>query len=389
MNDSGPNVDIAIVGAGPVGMALGRALANSRWRTLLIDSRPRGSWIADARALAVAYGSRQLLERLDAWDGTSATAIREIHVSQQGGFGRTRIEADDYHLPALGYVVRYRDLAGALDLALNNNCSGLDWIAPGTLETVDVRNDALHLQLRHRNEPLSVSARLVVHAEGTTHDGEGIWQHEYRQHAIIADVRPTEPHRHRAWERFTPQGPLALLPHGEDYSVVLTSPSKNAEDLLRLDDAAFLDALRKRLGRRLDFVSAGPRVAFPLALRLRKQLTQPRQVWIGNSAQTLHPVTGQGFNLGLRDAWELAEALNDRSCTDPGDPGTLARYARRRQADRFIGAGLTDGCVRVFSNDFAPLRTARGMALAALDLAPPLRHLIAGQMIWGTRPPGR
>ena len=155
--------------------------------------------------------------------------------------------------------------------------------------------------------------------------------------------------------------------------------------MLQLDDNDFLAALRERFGRRVTLVSTGPRAAFPLALCLRKRLSEQRQVWIGNSAQTLHPVTGQGFNLGLRDAWSLANMLNETSCTDPGDPATLANYAQHRQIDRAVGAGLTDGCVRVFSNDFFPLRAARGFGLLAFDLVPPLRHWIARQMIWGKR----
>ncbi len=175
--------------------------------------------------------------------------------------------------------------------------------------------------------------------------------------------------------------------------VVLTVPNEQAEPLLQLDDAAFLAELRKRFGSRLDFVAAGPRAAFPLALRVRKNIVQTRQVWIGNTAQTLHPVTGQGFNLGLRDAWELAEILlTERrrgaphaKTGDPGDPTTLAAYARGRRADRLGGMAFTDGIVRLFSNDLGPLKTLRGLGLLALDLTPPLRDFVARRMIWGAR----
>ena len=198
---------------------------------------------------------------------------------------------------------------------------------------------------------------------------------------------PATPHGNRAWERFTPDGPLALLPVGQDYSVVFTVPPEKAERLLALDDAEFLAALRTQFGTRLDFVHAGPRAAYPLALRVRKQLVQPRQVWIGNAAQTLHPVSGQGFNLGLRDAWELAEKLLDglEQFPDAGHPTALAAYARGRQTDRRGSMAFTDGIVRLFSNDIPPLRLARGLGLLALDLAPPLRHFVAKRMIWGAR----
>lgn len=232
-----------------------------------------------------------------------------------------------------------------------------------------------------------ITAKLVVHAEGTPQSDPEVSVSDYRQHAVIAEVRPATPHGNRAWERFTPDGPLALLPLGQDYSVVFTVPPEKAEHLLALDDAGFLAALRVQFGTRLDFVHAGPRAAYPLALRVRRQLVQPRQVWIGNAAQTLHPVSGQGFNLGLRDAWELAEKLLDglEQQSDAGHPAALAAYARGRQLDRRGSMAFTDGIVRLFSNDFPPLRAARGLGLLALDLVPPLRHFVAKRMIWGAR----
>ena len=154
---------------------------------------------------------------------------------------------------------------------------------------------------------------------------------------------------------------------------------------LALDDAGFLAALGSRLGRRLDLVAAGPRAAFPLALRVRRHLVRPRQVWLGNTAQTLHPVSGQGFNLGLRDAWELAETLLDNTPGDPGQAAPLAAYALRRQPDRLGSAVFTDGIVRLCSNDLPPLKALRGLGLLALDLTPPLRHFVARRMIWGAR----
>jgi 2-octaprenyl-6-methoxyphenol hydroxylase len=155
--------------------------------------------------------------------------------------------------------------------------------------------------------------------------------------------------------------------------------------LLDLDEVAFLTALRAQFGSRLDFVASGPRASFPLALRVREQLVGPRQVWIGNAAQSLHPVSGQGFNLGLRDAWELAAALLANASGDAGDAATLDSYARARRLDRKGSIAFTDGIVRVFGNDLAPLRIARGLGLLALDVLPPLRHFVARRMIWGAR----
>lgn len=374
-------VDIAIIGAGPVGMTLALALADGPYRVRLIDSRLRGSAASDPRALALSYGTRQLLERLGAWHKTAGTAIHNIHVSQRGGFGRTVIDASEYAVPALGYVMRYRDLAAALDARINPK----QLLDNRQISQIKAGRESVAVTIQHEGETQQIAARLVVHAEGTPGDDPAVRVHDYRQHAVVTEVRPAPGHGHRAWERFTADGPLALLPLGEDYSVVFTVPPEKAAQLLALDDAGFLAALRSQFGNRLNFTATRPRASFPLVLRVRRQLTTPRQVWIGNCAQTLHPVSGQGFNLGLRDAWELAEALLSDHSGDAGNPAALAAYARGRRLDRSGSAGFTDGIVRLFSNDLAPLRVARGLGLLTLDLCPPLRHFVAKRMIWGAR----
>ena len=378
------STDIAIIGAGPVGMTLALALAGGPHRVLLIDSRPRGASAVDPRALALSHGTRQLLEQLNAWNSAAGTAIHTIHVSQRGGFGRTVIDRKEHQIPALGYVMRYRDLAASLATALDARTSPAQRLDNCTVGQIDTGQTAAGIIVSHDGQTKRIDARLIVHAEGTPGNDPAIRVRDYRQHAVVAEVRPAPAHRHRAWERFTPDGPLALLPLGHDYSVVFTVPPEQAARLLHLDDAGFLAALRSQFGSRLDFVATGPRSSFPLALRIRRQITDRRQVWIGNCAQTLHPVSGQGFNLGLRDAWELAEALLAHH-GDAGDPAPLAAYARGRRIDRSGSAGFTDSIVRLFSNDLPPLRLARGLGLLALDLCPPLRHFVAKRMIWGAR----
>ena len=372
--------DVAIIGAGPVGMALAASLEDSGLSVRLIDARAHSAWADDPRALALAYGSRQLLERLQAWDDGAATAISTIHVSQRGGFGRTLLCATDYGTPALGYVMRYKDLAGALAARI----APAQLLCECTVNAIETTQEQASLTLTHADVAERITAKLVVHAEGTPANDPDVRVRDYRQQAIIAQLKPSSPHHHRAWERFTPDGPLALLPLDDDYSLVFTVPSDKAAHLLELGDDEFLAALREQFGRRADFVSCGARSSFPLALRVRSPIVQQRQVWIGNSAQTLHPVSGQGFNLGLRDAAELASALLDHRL-DCGEPAALAAYARGRQSDRRFGAAFTDGIVRLFSNDLAPLRCARGLGLLALDLAPPLRGFVAKRMIWGAR----
>ena len=379
MPEADLKTDVLIVGAGPVGMTLALALAGGAQRVLLVDRRPRGAWAGDPRALALSYGSRQLLARLRAWNARAATAIRQIHVSQRGGFGRTLIDAEDYDTPALGYVMRYSDLADELDTRLSSD----QILAPCTVGRIEAGADEAVVTVTHEGQTKQIAARLVVHAEGTPGNEADVKMHDYRQHAVVAEVSTTTGHQQRAWERFTPDGPLALLPLDDGYSIVFTVPPKKAEHLLALDESAFLTALREQFGRRIEFTACRARASFPLALRVRSPLVSPRQVWIGNAAQSLHPVSGQGFNLGLRDAWELAEILHGHS--DPGDPAALGAYVRGRTIDRRGSMAFTDGIVRLFSNDIPALRLARGLGLLALDLAPPLRHFVARRMIWGAR----
>lgn len=371
------HIDVLIVGAGPVGMTLHLALAAGGVTSVLLDRRSADAQQADPRALALSHGARQLLEQINAWPMRAATPIETIHVSQKGGFGRTLIDRTDYDLPALGYVVRYRDLAAALT----------GHIAPGAIlsgtEILDIRSDDQHVTvaLRHAGQVRTFQSRALVHAEGTPGDDPAVKVSDYEQHAVICEVTPTTGHNKRAWERFTPDGPLALLPLGDQYSIVLTLPPAEADAVMTMDDETFVATLQSRFGKHMTFANPGPRSRFPLALRMRETLVKDNEVWIGNTAQTLHPVSGQGFNLGIRDAWQLSEILLKNGV----DRSSLASYAASRRLDRHGGAFFTDQIVRAFSNDFGPLKLARGLGLFALDVFPPARHFVAKRMIWGAR----
>jgi 2-octaprenyl-6-methoxyphenol hydroxylase len=375
--------DILIIGAGPVGMTLALALEEGRGarRVLLVDSKPRGNFVNDPRALALSHGTRQLLESLHAWNASAGTPIRDIHVSQSGGFGRTVITREEQGVEALGYVMRYRDLAAGLNTHLPAD-SILD---SSEVVATNIGAESVIATIRRNGIEQRIHTQLIVHAEGTSANAADVSVRDYHQHAVLAEVRPEPAHGHRAWERFTPDGPLALLPLGEDYSVVFTVPPEKADLLMQMNDAAFLAALQQQFGTRLRFTATSPRARYPLALRLRKNLCDTREVWIGNAAQTLHPVSGQGFNLGIRDAWELAEVLLAPNTAYPGEMPALDAYSRGRQFDRRGSAAFTDGIVRAFSNDFPPLRVARGLGLLALDLCPAARQFVAGRMIWGAR----
>jgi 2-octaprenyl-6-methoxyphenol hydroxylase len=387
--ESRRHTDVLIVGAGPVGMTLALALATAEpaLRVCLLDRRHRGSHAGDPRALALSHGTRQLLERLGAWNAAAGTPIVDIHVSQSGGFGRTLITREEQQVDALGYVMRYGDLAAALAGTLAARI-GADSVLDGCeVLGIGEDGDARVVRIRRGGNEEGIRTRLVVHAEGSPGDDAGVRVADYRQHAVLAEVRTATPPAGRAWERFTADGPLALLPLDDGYSVVFTVPPAKADALMVMNDDDFLTALQHQFGSRLAFTATSPRARFPLALRWRQRLASAREVWIGNAAQTLHPVSGQGFNLGIRDAWELAETLLDTGniTGDPGHPAALAAYSRRRLLDRAGGAAFTDGIVRAFSNDFAPLRLARGLGLMALDLCPPARQFVADRMIWGAR----
>ncbi len=380
------HIDILIIGAGPVGMTLHLALAAGGQKSLLLDRRPQQSQQNDPRALALSHGARQLLEQINAWPTRAATPIETIHISQKDGFGRTLIDRADYQLPALGYVVRYRDLAAALATQL---------AADALLDNVEIlditpADDNVTVSLRHAGVLRKIQTTLLIHAEGTPGDDPAVKVSDYHQHAVIAEITPQPGHQHRAWERFTPDGPLALLPLGNEYSVVFTLPPAKADAVMAMDDANFTAALQSQFGTRMGFTKPGPRSRFPLFLRMREKLVQGNEIWIGNAAQTLHPVSGQGFNLGLRDAWQLAEILLkngvDRDLKEvPRWDSSLENYAASRRLDRQGSAFFTDQIVRAFSNDFGPLKLARGLGLLALDICPPARHFVAKRMIWGAR----
>ena len=347
----------------------------------------------DARILALSHGTRQVLGRLGVWDAIeaagAATPIRSVHVSHRHGLGRTRIHADELGVEALGYVLPSGALIAALDAAIE--AVGIDYresvsIAPDGV-VVDAEGVSLGLAAPKHSRGDTAHAlpgddqwALVAWAEGVV-AADAAQMVDYGQHAVLCTVGVSGGHGHVAWERFTDDGPLALLPLGDAYAVVLGCASVQVDAVLAMDDGAFCQLLYSRFGDRHRFVSPGARVAYPLGKRWRRDVTAPRQVWLGNAAQTLHPVAGQGFNLAVRDIWELARALGAASDAGAGD--ALAAYARGRQVDRQGTMGFTDLLIDVFSTDLPPLKHLRGAGLLALDLLPPLRRFVARRMMFG------
>ncbi|USX29747.1 UbiH/UbiF/VisC/COQ6 family ubiquinone biosynthesis hydroxylase [Oxalobacteraceae bacterium OTU3CINTB1] len=378
-NDS----DVAICGAGPAGMALAALLAKRgvpAARIALVDAKSLAQASKDPRSIALSYGSRQILEEIGAWP-VPATAIHQIHVSRRGQFGRSLIDRDEHKLPALGYVTRYGDLVTALGAVCEH--AGIATLRPARVEALDELADSVALTIidTATGEAKSLKASIVVQAEGGLfNDQENRSQRrDYRQTAIIAQVRSSRPFEHRAFERFTEQGPLALLPQGDEYSLVWCVRPELAATLQALDDNAFLAALGEAFGERVGrFTHASPRLAFPLGLNADPRATA-RTVAIGNAAQTLHPVAGQGLNLGLRDVTVLARLL-----AQGATPAMLAQFTELRRQDRTTTVRLTDTMARVFAND-SPAQALLGMSLAAIDMAGPARGVLAELMMYGRR----
>jgi 2-octaprenyl-6-methoxyphenol hydroxylase len=377
--------DIVIIGGGPVGASLALALRGSGLAVSVLEARQPESAAADPRALALAYGSRLLLERLGVWrDLPDVTTIKTIHISQRHAFGRAVLRAEALRVPGLGYVLPYHALHGALCRALE--ASGMRYLTGAAVTGLDSGADAARVTYRHEGVEQVLDARLAVVA-----DGGKLLDHshppqvtDYGQSAVIAHITCSHPRADTAFERFTAQGPAALLPYMDGYELVWTAPHERAQEMVNWAEADFLEQLHAHFGDRVGrFTSVGPRTCYPLRLRRAPQITFDHTVLLGNAAQTLHPVAGQGFNMGLRDAWELAQEILRCAPDALGAEGMLAAYRHSRSLDRNAGMRFTDGLVRLFSNDLPGLRSGRAAMLSVLDAAPAAKEFVARRMMFG------
>lgn len=358
-------------------MSLALALHKQGIAAEIFDARGRGAGLNDHRILALSHGSKQTLEWLGAWQDIDATPIRSIHVSQRGHAGRSVIRTEQEHIPALGYVCSLRELYKTLDKAVT--AANIVYRDNTRIEAVTTEAQCANFLAGGEN----CRAQLVAYAEGVVDDVADINRRDYAQHAVTAIVTASEAPQGRAWERFTAAGPVALLPFGHAYALVQSCSPETAGTLTTMPATEFLAQLQDCFGQRLHFTGTGPRHSFPLGLRYRREAVAERQVWLGNAAQTLHPVAGQGFNLALRDVRELARTLANAG--DLGAPDVLRRYANKRRLDRHSTIGFTDTLVRLFSNDNPLLGHARGAGLLGLDLLPAARSFLARRMIFGAR----
>ena len=385
------DADISIVGGGPVGATLALALrqASPSLNIVVLEAQADAVSRNDMRTLALSYGSRLVLERIGIWQQLSGvTPITQIHISQRGSFGRALLSAADAQLPALGYVMPHATLQQALHSALQQ--SGARYLTQAQVTEVIPGADAAYVHFTHQGVRQALSTRLVALADGgrSVQAIPGIVREcrDYHQAAVVCQVSTALPHRNLAYERFTEDGPAALLPCGEGYALVWTASVERAAQILALNERDFLAQIHLHFGdRQGQFLQAGPRASFPLSLQKSQPITGERLVLIGNAAQMLHPVAGQGFNMGLRDAWELSRQILGAVPAEIGAPAMLKRYVAGRRVDTQGGIFFTDLLVRGFSNRLPGLRQARGVALSLLDAVPPLKSFVVRRMIFGAK----
>lgn len=382
-------VQLAIIGGGLVGASLALALqvgAKARgWKIVLIEPFAPGDSFQpsyDARSSALSFGTRQIYERLGVWQavGRRAEPITQIQVSDRGRFGSTRLDALEQGVPALGYVVENAWLGQCLWKSLDPDV--VSWRCPAEVTTLQPVEDGYRLQL---NDDTSVECDLAVLADGGRSSlreqlGIHVRQRPYDQSALIANITPGEAHRGQAFERFTEQGPMALLPLPDNRcALVWTRLGNDARRLLELDERGFLRELQQVFGYRLGALrQVGVRHLYPLALVEAQEQVRPHLVVLGNAAHSLHPIAGQGFNLSLRDVQSLAEALLGGPQV-PGDLQTLLGYHQRQRLDQALTIGFSDQVTRLFGSTQPLLAAGRNLGLLGLDLLPPAKRWFARQ----------
>ena len=379
--------DILIQGGGPVGLACAAWILQKfpDAHLTLLDRNPTDDADlaeADSRGIALSHGSKLLLDTIHAWP-TECADIHRVHVSQAKRFGRALMTREELHQDALGHIIRYRDIHITLRQALRT-----------------IQSKSSHFVWQHidaKEEPNYISAKCIVHAEGGLFKKQD-WVEsgrDYGQSALVGLVEVENAAPNQAWERFTSEGPLAVLPshYGPNIlNLVWCGSPESSQHRLQLSDSDFLISLQNEFGSRIGrFLKIQDRRLYELGLNYRKEIAKNNEVWIGNAAQTLHPVAGQGLNLGLRDAFLLAEKLVGVFAGSPENQTALKiqealeTYAQSRKVDRTTTIGLTDFMARVFTSNLIPIVMARGLALSALQWLPPVKTALARQMMFGRR----
>ena len=391
MNPTQPHYDLLICGGGLVGASLALMLKPLGLRVALVEATAfSGSAHPsfDERTTALSNGSRRVFDAIGVWPllQRAATPIKRIHISDQGRFGFARLSAEEQGLAALGYVVPNWQMGAALWQRLQQE--QIEVIAPARVTQVGAANEMRQIRIELQGQPRDLQARLIVAADGAQSlvreaAGIGSSQWDYGQTAIVSNALTQRAHDNVAYERFTPRGPVAVLPLSDArVGLIWTVASDQATGIMALSDAEFLARFQQEFGFRLGrLLKVGARHAYPLSLIRADRHFAPRLAVMGNAAQMMHPIAGQGLNLGLRDAASLAELLADAlradAVADVGSDELLQRYATWRHEDSKRIVAFTDGLVRVFKQSFGPIRLARNVGLLAFDLLPPAKDAMA------------
>ena len=389
------NYDIVIVGGAMTGTTLALALSaftNGKMKIAVLERQPAKQHQQsgfDARCIALSDGSCQKFSRIILPDGQNlwqkiqpfSTHIEQIHVSDKGHSGIVEFSAREFHLQQLGAVIELQQVGQILLQAVEQS-DNIDYLCPVEIAHIERSQDGVKISLKNDR---TLTAQLLIGADGTKSEvasAVNISQemlHDYGQTAIIANVQTQQPHQNRAFERFTTEGPLALLPM-KDNLMSLVWCVRHADELLQADENSFLTRLQQQFGWRLGrFQRCGQRFAYPLTLSCAAQHIQARTVLIGNAAQTLHPIAGQGFNLGIRDVMTLANILSYAYLQQQeiGDDALLQQYENKRKADQKQMIQLTDGLLTIFANNLLPLQIGRNLGLMALAQSSMLRQYFA------------
>jgi 2-octaprenyl-6-methoxyphenol hydroxylase len=385
------NYDIIIAGGGMIGTSLGLALEPLNLKVAVVEAVARGAAQQpsfDDRSTALSRSSQRMFQAMGLWSEIDAasTPISSIHISDKGRFGFAHIDAAEQQVEALGHVVINRVLGEVLQKSLANT-SGLDLICPGRISAVTLSDDRAEVTVDEEQGSRRLTASLLVAADGANSSvremiGISATRVEYEQWAVIGNLLPEEPPENRAFERFTEDGPVAMLPVADNRAafVWIQSPER-AKAVLELADDEFTAQLQDAFGYRLGaFSRVGKRVAYPLSLTKANGLVSRRSVVVGNAAHGLHPVAAQGFNLGMRDVAALCDCISDSLATDGRDAGSasvLEAYAEWREPDQKKLVRFTDGIVHLFGDKRPPVRSLRDIGMLGFDLVPGVRRAFA------------